>query len=119
MKILQITKKFPYPIKDGEVIGIINLTIGFHGLGHEVTTLSLNTKKHYFDITQLPSSIQKIARFIAVDIDTSINVIDAFINLFTSKSYNIERFYSKQFEEKIAETVLAEKYDLFCWKVSI
>lgn len=112
MKILQITKKFPYPIKDGEVIGIINLTIGFHGLGHEVTTLSLNTKKHYFDITQLPSSIQKIARFIAVDIDTSINVIDAFINLFTSKSYNIERFYSKQFEEKIAETVLAEKYDL-------
>ena len=47
MKILQLTKKFPYPIKDGEVIGIINLTIGFHAHGHEVQVLALNTNKHY------------------------------------------------------------------------
>lgn len=112
MKILQITKKFPYPVKDGEVIGIINLTIGFAGLGHEVTTLSLNTKKHYFDPAKLPAPIQKIAKFIAVDIDTTLNPVDAFLNLFTSRSYNIERFYSKEFEHKIAEVLSTQSFDL-------
>ncbi len=112
VKILQITKKFPYPVKDGEVIGIINLTIGFHALGHEVTTLSLNTKKHYFDPSKLPVSIQNIAKFVAVDIDTTLNPVDAFLNLFTSRSYNIERFYSKEFERKIAEVLSTQSFDL-------
>lgn len=112
MKILQITKKFPYPIKDGEVIGIINVTMGFAEQGHEVTVLSLNTKKHYFDPKRLPENIQKLAKFIVVDIDTSINPLDAFLNLFSNKSYNIERFYSKEFEQKIAEVLSSEGFDL-------
>ncbi len=112
MNILQITKKFPYPVKDGEVIGIINLTIGFAEQGHHVTTLSLNTKKHYFPPHKLPESVQKIAKFIAVDIDTALNPVDAFLNLFTTKSYNIERFYSQQFEQKIAEVLSTQSFDL-------
>jgi glycosyltransferase involved in cell wall biosynthesis len=112
VNILQITKKFPYPIKDGEVIGIINLTIGFAELGNPVTTLSLNTKKHYFDPAKLPLNIQKLAKFIAVDIDTSLNPKDVFRNLFSNKSYNIERFYSKEFERKIAEVLSNQTFDL-------
>ena len=112
MKILQITKKFPWPVKDGEVIGIINLTIGFSGLGHQVTVLSLNTKKHYFQPEELPESVKKLAKFIAVDIDTTLNPFKAFINLFSSRSYNIERFYSKEFEEKIAEILRNQSFDL-------
>ena len=112
MNILQITKKFPYPIKDGEVIGIINLTIGFAEQGHNVTTLSLNTKKHYYNPEKLPVEIKKTANFIAIDIDTSLKPVDAFLNLFTNKSYNIERFYSKQFEEKLAEVLSTQNFDL-------
>lgn len=111
MKILQITKKFPYPVKDGEVIGILNLTMGFATLGHEVTVLSLNTRKHYFNPKELPASIQKIARFIAVDIDTKLNPAKAFVNLFTNESYNIERFYSKEFEQKIVAILEQEHFD--------
>ena len=111
MKILQITKKFPYPVKDGEVIGILNLTMGFAALGHEVTVLSLNTRKHYFNPKELPASIQKIARFIAVEIDTKLNPVKAFVNLFTNESYNIERFYSKEFEQKIVAILEQEHFD--------
>jgi glycosyltransferase involved in cell wall biosynthesis len=111
VKILQITKKFPYPVKDGEVIGILNLTMGFAALGHEVTVLSLNTRKHYFNPKELPASIQKIARFIAVDIDTKLNPVKAFVNLFTNESYNIERFYSKEFEQKIVAILEQEHFD--------
>ncbi len=112
MKILQITKKFPWPVKDGEVIGIINLTIGFAGLGHKVNVISLNTKKHYFNPEKLPEKIRQLANFKAVDIDTKINPLKALLNLFSNKSYNIERFYSTEFEQKIADAVKSENYDL-------
>ncbi len=112
MNILQITKKFPWPVKDGEVIGIFNLTKGFADLGHHVTVLSLNTNKHYFPLDKLPAEVAKLAKFEAVDINTDIKAVDAFLNLFTDKSYNIERFYLKAFEQKIAETLDKGNFDL-------
>lgn len=112
MKILQITKKFPWPVKDGEVIGIINLTIGFAAQGHDVTVLSLNTKKHYFDPKRLPENMKAMAKFVAVDIDTALSPVKAFLNLFTNQSYNVERFYSKEFENLIAKTLQKEEFDL-------
>ncbi len=112
MNILQITKKFPWPVKDGEVIGIFNLTRGFSEQGHQVTVLSLNTKKHYFPPDKLPADIGILAKFIAVGIDTAVKPVDAFLNLFTDKSYNIERFYSKAFEDKIAETLVGGNFDV-------
>ena len=112
MNILQITKKFPWPVKDGEVIGIFNLTKGFAGLGHHVTVLSLNTNKHYFAVDKLPENVKALAKFEAVDINTDVKAMDAFFNLFTDKSYNIERFYSEAFERKIAETLDKGNFDL-------
>jgi len=112
LKILQITKKFPYPAKDGEVIAIFNAIKGFKALGHHVKTLSLNTNKHYFDVTKLPEHIKQLADFEAVEIDTSIKAADAFFNLFTNKSYNIERFFSYEFEEAITKNLSDEKFDV-------
>lgn len=111
MRILQLTKKFPYPIKDGEVIGIINLTIGFHYHGHTVDVLSLNTNKHYFDPQKLPESVAHIANFISVDINTDIKVKDAFLNLFSNKSYNVERFYSRKYESQLYKILTETEYD--------
>lgn len=112
VRILQITKKFPWPVRDGEVMAILNLTRGFAALGHQVTILALNTQKHYFRVSELPENIQSLARFIAVDIDTSISPFKAFFNLFSSKSYNIERFYSPQFDKELAALLQREKFDL-------
>lgn len=94
------------------MIGIINLTRGFAEQGHQVTVLSLNTRKHYFDPDKLPESIRNIAQFIAVDINTDINLPSAFINLFAGGSYNIERFYSKEFKGKIAEVLSQQQFDM-------
>lgn len=111
MRILQLTKKFPYPVKDGEVIGIINLTIGFHYHGHTVDVLSLNTNKHYFNPEELPESFAGIANFHAVDINTDITIKDAFLNLFSDKSYNVERFYNKEYEAQLFKMLTETKYD--------
>jgi polysaccharide biosynthesis protein PslH len=112
VRFLQITKKFPWPVKDGEVMAVHNLTRGFAALGHEVTVLALNTQKHYFNPAQLPEDVKKLARFIAVDIDTTIKPVPALLNLFTRQSYNIERFYSPALEAEIAALLDKEPFDL-------
>lgn len=94
------------------MIGIINLTLGFAEQGHDVTVLALNTKKHYFNPENLPPDVKKAARFIAVDIDTTIRVGAALKNLFTSDSYNVERFYSEEYEEKLIQLLTTEQWDM-------
>src|SRR6202008_1007070 len=43
---------------------------------------------------------------------TAIKPLEAFVNLFSSKSYNVERFYSEEFEKKIAQLLSIETFDL-------
>jgi len=112
VKILQLCKKFPYPLRDGEAIAIVNLTNAFHELGHKVTLLAMNTPKHYFKIKELPEEIKKIARFIAVDVDTKINPFDAFWNLFSGKSYHIKRFISKEYKQALTELLQDNEFDI-------
>lgn len=112
VKILQLTNRLPYPAHDGGAIAMLAMTRSFHKLGHEVTLLCLNTKKHYFPPEKLPEEIKDLARIIAVDIDTSIQPAAAFLNLFTQKSYNIERFRSADFERQLIGLLQREKFDI-------
>ena len=57
MRILQLCKKFPYPLKDGEVIAINNLSKALHQLGCEITLLCMNTTKHHFDANEIPVAL--------------------------------------------------------------
>lgn len=114
MRILQLCKKFPYPLKDGEVIAIHNLTKAFYQLGHEVTVLAINTKKHFFDraLNKLPQEFEKTADYYDVYVDTDVRPKDALINLFTKHSYNIKRFESGDYQEKLVDLLKQQKFDL-------
>jgi len=105
MRILQLCKKFPYPIKDGEVIAITNLARAFKELNAEVHLLCINTPKHFFDKTQLPESFNFYETIQSVSVDTDLKPQQAFLNLFSSKSYHIDRFVSPDFSKKIKETL--------------
>ena len=59
MKLLQICKKFPFPVKDGESIAVTNLGIAYSQLGVEVTLLAMNTSKHPVDVNLLPPNYSK------------------------------------------------------------
>ena len=112
MKILQLTKKFPYPLKDGESIAITNLGKAMNELGCEVTLLSMNTKKHFFDIQSLPADFKHYKKIHTVKIDNELKWTDAIINLFKGESYHITRFVSKDFENKLAEILQKESFDV-------
>jgi glycosyltransferase involved in cell wall biosynthesis len=112
MRILQICNKVPFPPKDGGCIAMNNLTQGLLKEGHEVKVLAINTPKHFTETALLPADYLFKTNIEAVYIDTSVKVLPSFLNLFTSDSYNISRFYSVEFEKKIIEVLRLQNYDI-------
>ena len=112
MKVLQLCKKFPYPLKDGEAIAVTHLSRALRDLGCHITLLSMNTVKHYFDLKNLPAEFDHYEAIHCTDLDNSINAMDAFFNLFSGSSYHVERFVSKDFKEKLIELLSEESYDI-------
>ena len=112
MKILQICSKIPFPPKDGGSIAMDILTHGLIKCGNEVKVLAINTPKHFIKEADVDASYKKKTSYQLVFIDTSVKAFDAFLNLFSDKSYNIIRFYSKEFENVLIELLSANHYDV-------
>lgn len=112
MKILQICNKPPFPPVDGGAIAMNNTTLALLNKGVDVKVLSISTQKHPVEISKIPLDYINKTRFEHVFIDTSVKIKDAFFNLFTNKSYNIERFISTDFESKIKEILNKENFDV-------
>jgi len=112
MKILQLCKKFPYPLKDGESIAVTYLSKALNQLGNQVTLLTMNTKKHYFNIGELPADYDQYQSIHFTDIDNEVKPFDAFLNLFSDDSYHISRFISTSFEQKLIEILKLEEFDV-------
>ncbi len=113
MKILQLTNRIPYPLHDGGNLAAFAYTEGLVDAGVELSLLSMNTKRHFVDTASLPDFFHnKLKRFDAVYVDNSIKPLDAFLNLFTATSYNIQRFITKDFEEKLIEVLQNTNFDI-------
>lgn len=112
MKILQLCKKFPYPLKDGESIAVTYLSKAFHEFGCEITLLAMNTTKHYTEIAELPQEFNHYKEIHVTDIDNRVKPLEAFANLFSSKSYHISRFESKEYNDKLIQLLQANEFDV-------
>jgi len=112
MKILQLCKKFPYPLKDGESIAVTYLSNALYEQGCEITLLSMNTTKHFTNVGELPPDFNHYKSIHVTDLDNKIKVFDAFKNLFSKESYHVSRFISKEFENKLIELLEQENFDV-------
>ena len=113
MNILQLTNKPPYPARDGGAIAMLNLTIGFARLGHQVTVLSMNTLKHSTSVSDIPEEIARMADFRFVSVPAAINPFAALTNLFFSDlPYNAVRFISTEYERKLVALLKENRYDI-------
>ncbi|MEM9259002.1 MAG: hypothetical protein AAGA62_05110 [Bacteroidota bacterium] len=81
MKILLLTKKFPYPLKDGESQAIHGLSKSLSELGCEVSLLAMNTSKHFFSGKELPIKMAHYTQVRTVGVNNAISPIDALTNL--------------------------------------
>ncbi len=112
MRILQLCQRPPYPPIDGGAIAMDNLTQGLIALGHEVKVLTIATDKHPVQLEKIPAEYLQKTAFESVHIDTSIRLKDAFLNLFEEESYNIKRFISVDFENKLIDIFSKNQYDV-------
>lgn len=112
MRILQICNKPPFPAVDGGAIAMNNVTQGLINKGCSIHVLTITTPKHNINIDELPKSYVEKTNFQSVYIDTSIKIKDAFLNLFSKRSYNIDRFISTEFSEKLSKKLQENKFDI-------
>ena len=112
MKILQLSKKLPYPLRDGESVAVHALTTAMCAMGCEYTLLVMNTSKHPAILANLPANYTHYTAIHVVDVDTDVKMIDAFLNLFTSKSYNISRFDNPDFHQKLISLLQETAFDM-------
>ncbi len=113
MKILQLTNKIPYPPKDGGAIATLNISLGLHSLGHEITLLGMNTSKHYTNLDELPDTLKDNIDIRDVKVDTEICHRAMLKNLFFSRlPYNAVRFFNEDFAQSLTKLLQEKEFDV-------
>lgn len=112
MNILLVCKKFPYPIKDGGSIAVLNLSRSLTELGCNVTLLTMNTTKHFYAEIEMPEAFEHFDAVHHVSIDNQVSYIGAFFNLFSKASYHVSRFVSPNFSAKLVALLRKQHFDI-------
>lgn len=112
MKVLQICHKPPLPSTDGGCIAINNISKGLIKELGSIKVLTINTLKHPFDLKNFDKNYIKNSKIESTFVDTKLNIVDAFSNLVTYKSYNVSRFVSPDFNALIIKTLKSESFDI-------
>jgi glycosyltransferase involved in cell wall biosynthesis len=112
MRILQLVPKPPLPSVDGGTLAMNSVTEAILNSGNEVRVLAIETKKHPFVPEKISGEYKSATKIEAVFVNTDVNIFSAFFNLFSSESYNVNRFYSSAFENKLATILQNEKFDI-------
>jgi glycosyltransferase involved in cell wall biosynthesis len=99
-------------LHDGGAIATYNLLKGLSEMGVSVDYVSLNTLKHFVDAETIEKEFGFLNKIVTHKIDTSIRIWDAFVNLFKSSSYNIDRFTHSEFAKIIQNLIDNKSYDV-------
>jgi len=112
MKILLLSKKFPFPLRDGESQAIHGLSKSLSELGVEVCLLAMNTKKHFYANKELPEEMSHFREVRTVNINTDIRLSDALRNLVKGTSYHLSRFDNQDYHHELRRWLTEEDFDV-------
>jgi len=112
LKILFICNKSPWPASEGGPIAMNQLIEGLADAGHDIKVLAINTNKYSVDANQIPSAYRQKTNIELVYVNLAIKLIPAFLNLFTNNSYHVERFITRDFENKLIEILERNTFDI-------
>lgn len=111
MKILFLSHRIPWPIKDGGALAIHNNLKGFIDAGHDVKLLCLNPNKDQTSLKNVPDYFAK-ANPTALPVNTDLSAWAAFKNLFSKQSYHVIRFYLPEFAEALKTELRSHQYEV-------
>lgn len=102
----------PFPLFDGGALSIYNTAMGLVNQDIDVKVFAINTPKCNVDIKKIPNKFRTDTKFEFCKVDTRINFAKAFLNIFSGRSYFVERFYSKRFNAHLIRILKSEKFDI-------
>ena len=112
MKILLLCNKPPYPASEGGPMAMSSIITGLLDTGHQVKILAVNNEKYGVTEADIPEEYKKKTGIELIDVDLRVRPLMAFLNLFTRKSYHVERFISKDFKNRLSELLEKEHFDV-------
>jgi glycosyltransferase involved in cell wall biosynthesis len=112
MKILVLSNKAPFPANDGSSIAIANLALGLADNGIDLHLLTINTKKHFKADEKIDAFIKEKTHYQSVYKDTNPSMFGAFLNLLSSHSYFVSRFYFSEFEQALIHQLKTQTFDI-------
>lgn len=112
MKVLQICHKPPFPPIDGGCKAMHQVTEILLEANMDVQVLAIETFKHPVNIHLQDENYRTKTKFASSYVDIKVKPIDALLNLFSNESYNISRFWNKDFAKLISERLQTETFDI-------
>src|SRR5215204_6209204 len=111
MKILQLCHRVPFPANDGGNIAMLSIADSLISQGVEYKMLALNTRKHHVKFSSLSDYLHSKYKLQAIDVDTAVKPLVALQNLFSQRSYNVERFNISEFHHLLMDHLKESIYD--------
>jgi len=107
LKALILSNRVPFPPTSGYPIVVYNTMKGLLNLGAEITLFCINPNSHRVDVDDIYDPVFEQIKFHSFELDTEVNLWDAFFNIFSNDSYNVSRFYDDD-AAKMLENLLRE-----------
>ena len=112
MRILLLCNKPPYPASEGGPMAMNSIITGLLEAGHQVKVLAINSEKYNVKESDIPEEYKQKPGIELIDVDLTVKPLNAFLNLFTRKSYHAERFISEEFKKRLAAVLDKEQFDV-------
>ena len=112
MRILLLCNKPPYPASEGGPMAMNSIITGLLEAGHQVKVLAINSEKYNVKESDIPEEYKRKTGIELIDVDLTVKPLNAFLNLFTRKSYHAERFISEDFKKRLAEVLDKVQFDV-------
>ena len=115
MRVLIITKKIPFPMHDGEAIAVDAIARGLQQQGASIDLVALNASRQE-KTTEVCERFKEentvYANIFIWPINTEITWLGGLINLFSGRSYHIDRFDHSVIHNKLLELLSNQTYDV-------
>jgi polysaccharide biosynthesis protein PslH len=113
LKILQLTRKVPWPFIDGESMAIRFMFQSLDKSKIKIDLLSMNTSKHFVDELDAIGALSEIYNSCTfIPLDNQVRFFPLLWNLILNRSYHISRFNDKIFHEKLVQHIDKNSYDI-------
>jgi polysaccharide biosynthesis protein PslH len=112
MRVLQVCPKPPIPPVDGGCIAMLATSKAISAQGHSLKIFSAETKKHPISFNEDFKDIIAQTQFESCFVDTSIHPVAALLSVFSGKSYNVSRFETESFRQKLIEILQNNSFDV-------